>query len=134
MRKKLLEVGYLKDAWAFKPDHLGISMMTPVTDGKHVFVSTAYGAAFCVDLDGQVVWKQFLGGGWQRGAAIPSPVLVDDLMIVVGYEPSNTFKKRNRDGLQKVGLVEEDRRSRLASAHDSSIPDQPGRLQSAGWR
>ena len=57
------------------------------------------------DLHDQVVWKQFLGGGWQRGAAIPSPVLVDDLMIVVGYEPSNTFKKkRHRKDCKRLAL------------------------------
>jgi outer membrane protein assembly factor BamB len=75
MRNRIQKAGYLVDPWAGKYDPLGISMQTPVSDGKRIYMHTAYGAAFCLDLDGKILWKTWSGGGWERAAAIPSPVL-----------------------------------------------------------
>jgi outer membrane protein assembly factor BamB len=74
-RKKIQKAGYLLDPWAGKHDSLGISMQTPVSDGKHIYVHTGYGGVFCLDLNGKIIWKTWCGSGWERAAAIPSPVL-----------------------------------------------------------
>ena len=62
--------------------HLGFTMPSPTSDGKHVWYQTSLGAVACLDLDGKVVWSKrlrtvgptsyraFTGGG--------SPVLVKD--------------------------------------------------------
>ena len=86
MRKKIQAAGYLLDPWGGKYDHLGINMQTPVSDGKRVWICTAYGGVFCADLNGKIIWKKWLGGGWDRAAAIPSPVLAGDLLITIGRE------------------------------------------------
>jgi outer membrane protein assembly factor BamB len=79
---------YFQDPWTFAFDYLGLNMQTPVSDGKHVYVQTSFGAVFCVDLEGRVVWKQWNPAAITRGAAIPSPILCGDLLIVTrGTKP-----------------------------------------------
>ncbi len=101
MRKTIERAGYLLDPWGGKYDPLGISMQTPVSDGKHIYVSTAFGAVFCVDLDGKEVWKKWFGGGWVRAAAIPSPVLSGDLLHVIGQEREGRQAERVRVAMDK---------------------------------
>jgi outer membrane protein assembly factor BamB len=54
---------------------------TPVTDGKHLYVHFGHLGTACLDLDGQVIWRQ-TGLSYQpvhgNGG---SPILVDDLLI-----------------------------------------------------
>ncbi|MFW5859490.1 MAG: PQQ-binding-like beta-propeller repeat protein [Planctomycetota bacterium] len=101
MRKEIQQAGYLRDPWGGKWDPLGISMQTPVSDGEHIYVSTAFGAVFCVDLDGEMVWKRWYGGGFTRAPAIPSPILVGDLLVVTTHDPE--AKKANR-GVVRMGI------------------------------
>mgnify|MGYP000554320511 CR=1 FL=1 len=86
IRNRILKAGYLVDPWAGKYDPLGINMQTPVSDGNLIYTHTAYGGVFCLDKTGKIIWKKWLGGGWDRGAAIPSPVLAGDHLIIVGVD------------------------------------------------
>jgi outer membrane protein assembly factor BamB len=69
-------------------------MATPVTDGKYVWAVTFYGDAFCYDMAGKLVWKQWYGAGGNRMTSITSPILAGDLLIFAGC-PS--------DGKKSVG-------------------------------
>lgn len=93
MYSKLIHDGYLRDPWAMAYDHLGLSMQTPVSDGKHIYVSTAYGAVFCVDMTGKIVWKKWFGVGFERGLAIPSPTLHGDLLVVHTAVPRENVRE-----------------------------------------
>ena len=56
---------------------------TPVTDGKHVYLSFEAEGIYCYDFDGKQVWKSSLGkiakGGMGPGT---SPVLYENLLIL----------------------------------------------------
>ncbi|MDH4241922.1 MAG: PQQ-binding-like beta-propeller repeat protein [Phycisphaerae bacterium] len=57
---------------------------TPVTDGKYIFASFGSAGLYCVDFEGEVVWKRDLGTlrvqrGWGTGS---SPVLFKNTIIV----------------------------------------------------
>jgi outer membrane protein assembly factor BamB len=57
---------------------------TPVTDGKYVFASFGSAGLYCVDFDGNIIWRQVLGlmrrrAGWGTGS---SPVLFRNTVIV----------------------------------------------------
>jgi outer membrane protein assembly factor BamB len=101
-RKKLQAAGYLLDPWGGKYDPLGISMQTPVSDGKYIYVHTSYGGVFCVDLTGKIVWKRWQGAGWERAAAIPSPVLSGDLLHIIGVEGKSKDKNKLRIAVNKA--------------------------------
>ena len=60
----------------------GQSFATPVTDGRFVWVATAFGGFFCFDLDGKLRWMRFVPG--QAGEYCRngrSPLLWKDLLI-----------------------------------------------------
>jgi hypothetical protein len=75
--------------------YLGNTYRTPTSDGKHVFVSMAYGQVACYDLDGKLVWMQFLHPAGSKGIEAgqvgrrmlqgtghcPSPLLIGDTLI-----------------------------------------------------
>lgn len=73
---------------------IGYTMATPVTDGKHVFVSMGHGQAGCFDLDGNLVWQiyrdpRLVNDQGQVGNRVelranhaPSPLLAGDRLIV----------------------------------------------------
>jgi len=57
---------------------------TPVTDGRHIFVSFGSVGLYCVDVEGNEIWRRDLGllrgrRGWGTGA---SPVLFQNTVIV----------------------------------------------------
>ena len=59
---------------------------TPVTDGKHLFAFFGTGDAFCLDVNGGLVWHRSLATEYgrfeNRFSATSSPLLYDDLLIV----------------------------------------------------
>jgi outer membrane protein assembly factor BamB len=126
MRKKILKMGYLMDPWGGKWDPLGISMMTPVSDGKNIYVSTAYGAVFCYDLDGNLRWKRWFGGGMDRAPAIPSPILVDGMLIVTTHPPD--AKKPNR-GAVRMALDKTNGKVIWTARHSGSYQTGPTALR-----
>jgi hypothetical protein len=87
-------------------------MQTPVSDGKHVYVQTSFGAVFCVDLEGRIVWKHWNPAAITRGAAIPSPILCGDLLIVTrGTKPvpgGAGGGRRTPEPIERVALHKRD--------------------------
>lgn len=66
---------------------------SPVTDGKHLFVSFGSRGIYCYDLDGNLKWQRDLGRlqtryGWGEGA---SPALHGDTLIVNWDQEVNSF-------------------------------------------
>jgi outer membrane protein assembly factor BamB len=82
--KLLRKYGYDYNDFFGQTSFIGSAMGTPVSDGEHIYVNTFYGDAFCLDLDGEIVWKKWYGYGLDRGGGITSPILVDDLLILRG--------------------------------------------------
>ena len=75
---------------------------SPMTDGKHLYVSFGSYGIFCMTLDGKVVWERDLGDmrtrrGW--GEAV-SPVVHDEKVIVMWdqEEQSEIFVLNTSDG------------------------------------
>jgi outer membrane protein assembly factor BamB len=57
---------------------------TPTTDGKYIIVNFGLGIA-CLDFDGQVLWRRLNEAYFEnsRYGAVSSPVLTDDMAIIV---------------------------------------------------
>ncbi len=75
---------------------------SPVTDGKHLYVSFGSYGIFCLTLDGEVVWSQDLGDmrtrlGWGEGV---SPVLHENQLVVMWdqEDQSKIFVLNTSDG------------------------------------
>jgi outer membrane protein assembly factor BamB len=72
---------------------------TPVTDGTHLFVYFGSEGLYCLDLEGQTVWKKSLGKmdagfaldpTYQWGVA-SSPLLYEDLIVIQADIDQNPF-------------------------------------------
>lgn len=66
---------------------------SPVTDGKHLYVSFGSRGIYCFDLDGKKIWQRDLGLartrlGWGEGA---SPALHGDTLIVNWDQEANSY-------------------------------------------
>lgn len=66
---------------------------TPVTDGTHVFASFGSADLYCVDFEGDVIWRRDLGllrgrQGWGTGA---SPILFQNTVIVTGDSDDQSY-------------------------------------------
>lgn len=59
---------------------------SPVTDGQHIFAFFGSGDAFCLDMQGGLVWQRSLAAEYgefeNRFAASSSPLLFEDLVIL----------------------------------------------------
>jgi outer membrane protein assembly factor BamB len=66
----------------------GYATPTPVTDGQHVFALFGSSVVVCVDLGGNIVWREELPR--QRpddhGGECSSPILYEDMVIVTGWQ------------------------------------------------
>lgn len=74
------------------PTH-SYAAFSPVTDGKHLFVSFGSRGIYCFDLDGNRVWKRDLGRmhtrlAWGEGA---SPALHGDTLVVPWDQEVGSF-------------------------------------------
>ena len=71
--------------------HLGFTMPSPCSDGKHLWYQTSLGAIACLDLDGKVVWAKRMGtvgpttSMFFRGGG--SPVLIKDRLYYHDHIP-----------------------------------------------
>jgi len=76
-------------------DYDGYQFSTPITDGKHVWVKTGFGALACFDMDGKKKYIVRHGGTGSGSATIPSPMLVDGKIIIplVRRDPGKTRGK-----------------------------------------
>ncbi len=82
--KFLREYGYAHNDFFGQGSFIEEAMQTPASDGQRIYVNTYYGDAFCLDLDGNIVWKKWYGYSLDRLGGITSPILVGDLMITAG--------------------------------------------------
>ena len=82
---------WLRKLWGTAPTlyHGSKSSMatpTPVTDGRHLFAFFGTGDAFCLDLDGRLIWHRSLASEYgrfeNRFAASSSPLLHGDLLLL----------------------------------------------------
>ncbi|MEM8732881.1 MAG: PQQ-binding-like beta-propeller repeat protein [Planctomycetota bacterium] len=68
---------------------------SPVTDGNHIYVSFGSYGVYCLDMDGNKIWKRDLGKMTTRNAfgEASSPALHDDTLVVPwdqdGYQDKN---------------------------------------------
>ncbi len=84
-RTKLLRgYGYAYNDFFGQASFIEQAFQTPVSDGEHLYVNTSYGDAFCLDFDGNVVWKRWYGYYQDRHASLTSPILVGDRLIMAG--------------------------------------------------
>ncbi len=84
--KFLRDYGYEYNDFFGQASFIEQAMATPVSDGRRLYVTTYHGDAFCYELDGTLVWKQWYGYHLDRLGGITSPTLVGDLMIMAGRE------------------------------------------------
>ena len=66
---------------------------TPVTDGKHLYVYFGYMGLYCLNLEGEVVWKHNWDPyktryGWGTSS---SPILHDDKVIIVNDNEEDSY-------------------------------------------
>jgi len=85
------KAGFTKDNWRFRigdsaPElasaGIGAAFATPVSDGKHLWTTTAWGGVFCHDLEGKEEWVAFspgLAGEYCRNGR--SPILWKNLLL-----------------------------------------------------
>jgi outer membrane protein assembly factor BamB len=74
------------------PTH-SYAAFSPVTDGKHLYVSFGSQGVYCFDLDGKLKWKRDLGRmhtrlGWGEGS---SPALDGDTLVVNWDQETGSF-------------------------------------------
>jgi hypothetical protein len=84
--KEIAKAGLTLDSWYHSHgdgiECVGQTFPTPVSDGRHVWVVTAFGGFFCFDLDGKLVWRAYhpgKTGEYCRNAR--SPILWKDLLL-----------------------------------------------------
>lgn len=73
-------------------DH-GFASASPVTDGKHLYVSFGSRGIYCLDLDGNVKWEVDLGdmrtrNGFGEGS---SPAVYGDVLVQTWDQEANSF-------------------------------------------
>jgi len=62
-------------------DCIGMAFATPVSDGRFVYVTTAFSGAACYDLDGNLRWLAFVPTSGRTEAYARSPLLYRDLLV-----------------------------------------------------
>ena len=80
----------------------GYASSTPTTDGKHLFVFFGKSGVFCLDLDGNTVWKTDVGSGTRGWGSANSPVLYKNLVIINASVESGQLLALNKQTGQVV--------------------------------
>ena len=92
---------YVADHWA---GMVGVAFATPVSDGRHVYVSIGQGQVACYDLAGRRVWARHVPVrtrwyDFYRLGNCPSPLLVGDVLIAQQVELLAGLHKRTGEML-----------------------------------
>jgi outer membrane protein assembly factor BamB len=61
---------------------------TPASDGQRIYVTTHFADAYCYDLTGKLVWKQWYKYRPDRMITICSPMIYGDLLVFAGRTES----------------------------------------------
>lgn len=74
------------------PSH-GYASHTPTSDGERVYAFFGKSGVFAYDLDGNKLWQKDVGkeSGDKRWGSSSSPILVDDLLVVLASDESETM-------------------------------------------
>ncbi len=98
------QAGFQSETWqhgcGYSISCVGQAFPTPVTDGEHVYVATAFMAFACYDFDGNVKWMQFSPGSYGGLWGVDyckfgrSPLLHKDLLISDLADMVRAFDKR----------------------------------------
>ena len=85
------------------PAH-GYASHTPVSDGQHVYVFFGKTGVIAYDLEGNQLWQKSVGTGSdvQRWGSSSSPILMDDLVVVVAGPESRTIYGLNAETGEEV--------------------------------
>jgi outer membrane protein assembly factor BamB len=70
----------------------GHAASTPVTDGRHVYVFFGNAGLYCFDVDGRQIWHQKLGDFETELGLATSPILFNDLVILVCDHDGDRFR------------------------------------------
>jgi outer membrane protein assembly factor BamB len=77
-----------------KHDLNSYASATPVTDGRHVWVTfydEPHMLVFCYDVDGMLVWRRSPGEFYSKHGFCSSPVLYKDLVIINGDQDAEAW-------------------------------------------
>jgi outer membrane protein assembly factor BamB len=84
---RMIQYGYPRERWFGEPSWIGVNMATPVTDSRYIYFSTGNYDAYCVDLEGNVVWctwiRESRPQGMHGAPSVPSPILTADRLVAV---------------------------------------------------
>ena len=74
------------------PSH-GYASHTPTSDGERVYAFYGKSGVFAYDMDGKKLWQKDVGkeSGRQRWGSSSSPILSDDLLVVLASDESETM-------------------------------------------
>ncbi len=83
-----------EDPWSGMgvPSH-GYASHTPTSDGERVYAFFGKSGVFAYDMDGKKLWNKDVGkeSGRQRWGSSSSPILSDDLLVVLASDESETM-------------------------------------------
>jgi outer membrane protein assembly factor BamB len=97
------DAGFQTETWQHGGGGIGCvgqCFPTPVTDGEHVYVATAWMGFACYDMDGNLKWLRFSPGGYGGQFGVDyckfarSPLLYKDLLISDMADLVRAFDKR----------------------------------------
>ncbi len=126
----------------FGASRIGTAFPTPVSDGKHLYVTTGHGTAACFDMDGRLRWSRYGYRFFGNSELMSSPRLYGDLFLagfigcggkghLIAYDKS-TGRKRWEADINGRGHDEDARSRSGGSLTVMTIGDTPVVLCSTG--
>lgn len=87
----------------------GYSSATPTSDGERLYVFFGKSGVYCLDLEGNELWRTDVGSGTHGWGSANSPVLHDDLVIVNASVESGALvalnKKTGKEVWRAAGIA-----------------------------
>ena len=86
----------------------GYASSTMTTDGERLYAFFGISGVYCLDLEGNLVWKKWLGSGTHGWGSATSPLLCGDLVIVnasIESESLVALDKKTGAGVWRVGDI-----------------------------
>ncbi len=80
----------------------GYSSSTIASDGQHLYVFFGKSGVYCLDMDGNEIWRQGVGTGTHGWGSSNSPVLYQDLVIINASIESNALVGLNQNTGKEV--------------------------------
>lgn len=100
----------------------GYSSSTPASDGKRLYLFFGKSGVYCLDLDGNEIWKADVGAGTHGWGSSNSPLLYKNLVIINASIESNALVALDKDSGKEVW-----RAKRIGSSWNTPVlVDAPG--------